>query len=94
MSTTPPPESLPTTVPAASKNYFDFLARQVSPGEVGELMAYVLSLSHRLILRRCQFSAENPVAALTIHRIVIHYRDCASLTLGRGSQGHLLYTDY
>ena len=26
-----------------------------------------------------------PVAALTVHRTVIHYRDCASLTLVRGS---------
>jgi len=28
--------------------------------------------------------AGNPVAALTVHRTVIHYRDCASLTLVRG----------
>ena len=31
-------------------------------------------------LRR-QLPAGNPVAALTAHRAVIHYRDCASLTL-------------
>ena len=28
----------------------------------------------------CQLPAGNPVAALTVHRTVIHYRDCASLT--------------
>ena len=28
-----------------------------------------------------QLTAVSPVAALTIHWIVIHYRDCASLTL-------------
>ena len=30
-------------------------------------------------------AAARPVAALTVHRTVIHYRDCASLTLVRGS---------
>ncbi len=33
----------------------------------------------------CQCSAEHPVAALTAHRAVIHYRDCASLTPQRGA---------
>ena len=31
------------------------------------------------------FAAANPVAALTVHRTVIHYRDCASLTPDKGS---------
>ena len=35
--------------------------------------------------RLCQLPAGNPVAALTVHRTVIHYRDDASLTLVRGS---------
>ena len=30
---------------------------------------------------RCQPPAGGPVAALTVHRTVIHSRDCASLTL-------------
>ncbi len=29
----------------------------------------------------CQLAAASPVAALTAHRAVIHYRNCASLTL-------------
>ena len=32
-----------------------------------------------LVIR--QLPAGSPVAALTVHRTVIHYRDCASLTL-------------
>ena len=36
--------------------------------------------------RLCQLPAGNPVAALTVHRTVIHYRDDASLTLVRGSR--------
>ena len=33
----------------------------------------------------CQPSTDGPVAALTVYQTVIHYRDCASLTLVRGS---------
>jgi len=32
-----------------------------------------------------QLTAVSPVAALTVHRTVIHYRDCASLTPDKGS---------
>ena len=39
------------------------------------------SPSHLLVPRKCQLAAASPVAALTVHRTVIHYRDCASLTL-------------
>ena len=35
----------------------------------------------QLVLAGCQSPAGDPVAALTVHRTVIHYRDCASLTL-------------
>ncbi len=35
----------------------------------------------------CQPTAVGPVAALTAQRAVIHYRNCASLTLVRGGQG-------
>ena len=34
-----------------------------------------------------QLPAGNPVAALTVHWTVIHYRDCASLTPYKGSLG-------
>ena len=33
-----------------------------------------------------QLPAGSPVAALTVHRTVIHYRDCASLTLKEGAE--------
>ena len=37
-------------------------------------------------LRRATLAAARPVAALTAHRAVIHYRDCASLTLREGGK--------
>ncbi len=48
-------------------------------------MFFVLSPSQNFAdAQFCQIAAAIPVAALTVHWTVIHYRDCASLTLVRG----------
>ena len=51
----------------------------------GGVKAYGMEMVHNCHLSplsplRGQLPAGNPVAALTAHRAVIHYRDCASLT--------------
>jgi len=53
--------------------------RGAKPGGLSTYKITKQSLS--LLLRKIQCSAEHPVAALTAHWAVIHYRDCASLTL-------------
>ena len=40
---------------------------------------------------RRQLAAASPVAALTVHWTVIHYRDCASFTPDKGSLGNVRY---
>ena len=56
----------------------------------GGVKAYGMEAVHNCHLLplcplRGQLPAGTPVAALTAHRAVIHYRDCASLTPLRGA---------
>ena len=44
-------------------------------------IAFYIPQSNCLKSAICQPPAGGPVVALTVHRTVIHYRDCASLTL-------------
>ena len=55
---------------------------QYSPAFSPNLMRIrnILPHSPSVTASPCQFAEANPVAALTVHRTVIHYRHCASLT--------------
>ncbi len=52
-------------------------------------MRKVATLSVTGLLGLCQRAAARPVAALTVHRTVIHYRDFASLTPKGRAKGAL-----
>ncbi len=60
---------------------------QAKPGRRGNAVRMYPSVKNQIDF--CQFAAANPVAALTAHWTVIHYRDCASLTPERGAFGRI-----
>ncbi len=60
---------------------------QAKPGRRGNAVRMYPSVKNQIDF--CQFAAANPVAALTAHWAVIHYRDCASLTPERGAFGRI-----
>ena len=74
------------TINKCDKLQFEMLRTQRPPCVKGAVMApfgchdWGIDNPDRGLFGR-QLPAGNPVAALTVHWTVIHYRDCASLTL-------------